>query len=247
MGASPVTRGQFAVFVKAESYMTEAETGGQGGGGYNQATRKGVDHDPKYTWNNPGFDQTDYHPVVNVTWNDAVRFCRWLSKREQKTYELPTEAEWEYACRAGTLTRFWCGNKVESLQRNFNVLDMSAKSRFDAAFAKNWHFQSWNDGYPFTSPIESIQANPLGLYDMGGNVWQWCTDKYGSYHNGLSVDPQSEDGGENRILRGGSWNNDPNGCRSACRTGFAPTCPSFTVGFRIVLRPGGDPSSRSRR
>jgi hypothetical protein len=86
MGASPVTRGQFAVFVKAESYMTEAETGGQGGGGYNQATRKGVDHDPKYTWNNPGFDQTDYHPVVNVTWNDAVRFCRWLRNRAKITY-----------------------------------------------------------------------------------------------------------------------------------------------------------------
>ena len=101
MGVSPVTRGQFAAFVDTEHYKTEAEVDGQGGFGFNAAAGK-WEVNPEYTWRHPGFDQTDEHPVVTVSWNDAVSFCTWLSKKEGKTYELPTEAEWEYSCRAGT-------------------------------------------------------------------------------------------------------------------------------------------------
>ena len=122
---------------------------GQGGFGYDAATRE-YKRNPKYDWNNTGWEQTEAHPVVNVTWNDAVKFCAWLSKKEGKTSELPTEAEWEYACRAGTTTRFWCGDDDASLKGNANVADVSLKAKYPVAgFAV-----SWDDGYAFTSPVE---------------------------------------------------------------------------------------------
>ena len=103
MGVYTVTVGQFRQFVKDAGYKTEAEKDGAGGWGYN-AARKAFDSDQKYNWQNVGWEQTDDHPVVNVTWNDAVAFCDWMSKKEDKQYRLPTEAEWEYSCRAGTTT-----------------------------------------------------------------------------------------------------------------------------------------------
>ncbi len=109
LGATEVTRGQFRRFVDDAGYQTEAEKDGKGGLGWNEETKK-FEQNPRYTWQNPGFEQTDEHPVVNVTWNDAVAFAQWLSRKEGKTYRLPTEAEWEYACRAGTTTRFSNGD-----------------------------------------------------------------------------------------------------------------------------------------
>jgi formylglycine-generating enzyme required for sulfatase activity len=239
----PVTKGQFAAFVKDTGYKTEAEADGQGGWGYDAAKKKLTGRDPKYSWRETGFEQTDDHPVVNVSWNDAREFCRWLSKKEGKAYELPTEAEWEYACRAGTKTRFWCGDKEEDLKGNANLADASLKAKLDTDVAKHFTFLSWDDGFPFTSPVGSYKANPWGLYDMHGNVWQWCADRNDKYQEGSIKDPNNEDynkdpqNDERRVLRGGSWVSSPRYCRSASRRNNDPGICHSLFGFRVVLRP----------
>ena len=124
--------------------------------------------------------------MVNVTWNDAVAFCDWLSKKEGKKYRLPTEAEWEYSCRAGTKTRFYSGDDIETLKGVANILDASFKKKYPQA---SWA-AAWDDGYPFTAPVGKFKPNAFGLYDMHGNVWQWCADWYGEYPQGKVVDPQ---------------------------------------------------------
>jgi formylglycine-generating enzyme required for sulfatase activity len=240
MGAYPVTKGQFAAFAKDTGYKTEGEMDGKGRNGYDAAKKRFVGPDPKYTWRETGWAQTDDHPVVNVTWTDAREFCRWLSKKEGKTYELPTEAEWEYACRAGTTTRFWCGDKDESLKGNANIADASLQAKLDAD-AYKVTFQSWgDDGFAFTSPVGSFKPNPWGLYDMHGNVGQWCADRNGPYQQSPIKDPNREDynkdpqKGERRVVRGGAWSSLPSYCRSACRGAPGYGCET---GFRVVLRP----------
>ena len=113
--------------------------------------------------------------MVNVSWNDAVAFCKWLSKKEGKTYRLPTEAEWEYACRAGTTTRYYSGDDPETLAKVGNVADAAFKAKFP-----DWEYTiKANDGYVFTAPVGKFKPNAFGLYDMHGNAWQWCADWYG--------------------------------------------------------------------
>ncbi len=241
MGAYPVTKGQFAAFVQDAHYQTDAETDGSGGYGYNAATRTFEGRDPRYTWRNPGWVQTDAHPVVNVSWNDAVRFCAWLSRKEGKTYELPTEAEWEYACRAGTTTRFWCGDNDSSLKGNANVGDAALTAKLSGEVARNTPFVPWDDGYPFTSPVGKYNPNKWGLYDMNGNVWEWCADRYGSYQEGLVKDPKGPDNGDSRVLRGGAFNSPPRDFRSAERGIGEPGMRSYNDGFRVVLRPAAAP------
>ena len=233
MGVYPVTRGQFAAFVKDADYKTEAETDGRGGEGYNAATGNS-EQEPEYTWRNPGFVQTDDDPVVEVTWNDAEKFCEWLSRKEKKTYGLPTEAQWEYACRAGTTTRFWCGDTDASLQGNANVADASLREKFPAS--ASWAV-AWNDGYPFTSPVGVFKANPWGLYDMHGNVWQWCADYYDPkyYQNSPNKDPQNLLETDARVLRGGSWDGYPRNCRAAFRFRIAPGVRDNHFGCRVAL------------
>jgi formylglycine-generating enzyme required for sulfatase activity len=114
LGIHPVTRGQFRRFAEATRYQTEAEKDGKGGYGWDTAAGKWV-QDPKFSWRSPGFDQTDDHPVVTVSWNDAMAFSDWLGRQEGQKYRLPTEAEWEYACRAGTTTRFSFGDDENAL------------------------------------------------------------------------------------------------------------------------------------
>ena len=129
LGVTEVTRGQFRRFVDDAGYQTEAEKDGKGGYGWNEETKK-FEQNPRYTWQNAGFEQTDEHPVVNVSWNDARAFIAWLSRKEGKTYRLPTEAEWEYACRAGTTTRYFCGDDPEGLAAVGNVADGTAKEKY---------------------------------------------------------------------------------------------------------------------
>jgi sulfatase modifying factor 1 len=231
MGVYAVTRGQFAAFAKDADYTTEAEIEGTGYG-YNPSTKSFVSG--KYSWRKSGFTQTDDHPVVDVTWNDATAFCAWLSKKEGKHYELPTEAEWEYACRAGTQTRFWCGDADASLKGNANIADASFKEKYPAG---SWAV-SWDDGYAFTSPVGSFKANPWGLYDMHGNVYQWCADYYDAtyYANSDKKDPFNSSKSERRVLRGGSWVVEPRRCRSAVRFDVVPADRNDLGGFRVVLR-----------
>jgi formylglycine-generating enzyme required for sulfatase activity/serine/threonine protein kinase len=206
LAAHPVTVGQFRQFVQdkqahgGQEFQTEAEREGK-----------------TSTWRSPGITQTAEHPVVYVSWNDADAFCKWLSKKEGKTYELPTEAEWEYACRAGPPTRE---------TKRFFFGDDEAKLRDYA-----WYFK--NSGGS-THPVGTKNPNPWGLYDMHGNVWQWCADGKREYRSHNEKDPVG--GNSTRVVRGGSWNNGAWNCRAAYRDVGDPGRRYF-VGFRVVLRP----------
>ena len=164
--------------------------------------------------------------MVNVSWNDAVAFCKWLSKKEGKTYRLPTEAEWEYACRAGTTTRYYSGDDPETLAKVGNVADATFKANFP-----DWKYTiKANDGYVFTAPVGKFKPNAFGLYDMHGNAWQWCADRYGADYYAASAldDPTGPDSGPCRVLRGGSWFNGPIYARSADRSGAPRTSGATT-------------------
>ncbi|MCI0463243.1 MAG: bifunctional serine/threonine-protein kinase/formylglycine-generating enzyme family protein [Gemmataceae bacterium] len=230
LGKFEVTKGEFAAFVQATGYKTEAEKGGKGG--YGIDTKGNWSQKPEYTWRNPGFEQTDRHPVVNVSWNDAVVFCEWLSAKEGKKYRLPTEAEWEYSCRAGTTTRYHSGDDPKTLATVGNVADASAKRKFPG-----WTTIKADDGYVFTAPAGQFKANAFGLHDMHGNVWEWCQDWYKEdyYQTSPREDPQGPGAGVYRVIRGGSWNDNPRSCRAAYRYDVTPSNRNYDLGFRVVL------------
>ena len=235
LGVYTLTVGQFRQFVKDSGYQTEAENSGNGGWGYNAET-KSFAWDKNCNWQNVGWDQRDDHPVVNVTWNDTVAFCDWLSKKEGKKYRLPTEAEWEYACRAGTATRFYSGDNEETLKGVANIADASLKQKWSDGSGS----VPWDDGYPFTAPVGKFKPNAFGLYDMHGNVWQWCGDWYDKdyYKDSPRQDPQGpQEGGASavRVFRGGSFYRGPRLCRSANRRSFAASSRTCCLGFRVVL------------
>ena len=133
-------------------------------------------------------------------------------QKEGKTYRLPTEAEWEYACRAGTTTRYYSGDDPETLAKVANIADAT----FKATFPNAKYTIKASDGYVFTSPVGSFKPNAYGLYDMHGNTWQWCADWYGAEYYAASPadDPTGPDSGNVRVLRGGSWLNRPSSTRS---------------------------------
>ncbi len=240
LGQYEVTVGQFRKFLAASGYRPESEADG-GGYGYNPLyDPKQSEHgdafdgrNPKYSWQNPGFRQDDDHPVVNVTWNDAVALSNWLSKTEGKKYRLPTEAEWEYACRAGTRTRYHSGDDPQSLLKVANT--------FDADAQKNWpQWQAYalagHDGFAFTSPVGSFAPNALGLYDMHGNVWEWVSDWHDEhyYANSPSDDPQGPATGSVRVRRGGSWHTWPFYARASYRNWNSPGTRYTLVGMRLL-------------
>jgi formylglycine-generating enzyme required for sulfatase activity len=230
LGICEVTRGQFRRFVDKAGYRTEAEKDGEGGSGWNEE-EKAFKQDPKYSWLNPGFEQTDDHPVVNVSWNDAVAFCEWLSRVEGQGYRLPSEAEWEYACRARTTTRYFSGDDQESLAAVGNVADGTAKTKYP-----DWRTIAARDGFVFTAPVGRFRPNAFGLYDMHGNVWEWCRDGYDRdyYKQSPLEDPPGPPQALWRVFRGGSWYFTPWACRSACRLGFPSDSRDYDRGFRVV-------------
>jgi formylglycine-generating enzyme required for sulfatase activity len=232
LGTYHVTRGQFRQFVATTAYKTDAEKGEKRGAWGWDPEKKEFGFNEKYSWQNAGFEQTDHHPVVNVSWNDAVAFCKWLNKKEGKTYRLPAEAEWEYACRAGTTTRYYSGDDPETLAKVGNVADAVAKAKFP-----DWKYTiKANDGYLFTAPAGNFEPNAFGLYDMHGNAWQWCADWYGAdYYAASPADnPTGPDSGNDRVLRGGSWGNWPNCARSTERNAGTPNYRTFNSGFRVA-------------
>src|SRR3954451_13698833 len=237
LGKYEVTRGQFRAFVKSTGYRTEPETDGQGGWGYDEDTRKIEGRKAKYNWKFAGFSQTDDHPVVNVTWNDVNAFTHWLAKRTKRIVRLPTEAEWEYGCRAGSVTAYYSGNDAETVIKVGNVADGTAKKKF----------QDWDstiaaeDGYAFTAPVGQFRANRFGLHDMHGNVWEWCQDWYGPYGDLSAKDPVREDYIKDqknyRVMRGGGFGKrTPRICSPPRRVGGAPTSRDIDLGFRISVR-----------
>lgn len=235
LGKYEVTCGQFRAFVKATGYRTEPQTDGEGAWGYDKDTTKIEGRKPKYSWEYTGFTQTNEHPVVNVTWNDANAFCQWLAQRTKTAVRLPTEAEWEYACRAGSTTRFYSGDDVETLAKIGNVADATAKEKFP-----DWQSTiEAKDGYVFTAPVGQFRANQFGVYDMHGNVWEWCQDWLGPYNDLSTKDPvnNSIENKGVRVMRGGSWGKRiPQISSAAHRFSGAPRSRDLDVGFRVCFR-----------
>ncbi|MEX5744707.1 bifunctional serine/threonine-protein kinase/formylglycine-generating enzyme family protein [Massilia sp. X63] len=206
LGRHPVTVGEWRVFARATGWEPMGE----------------VD------WREPGFPQTDAHPVVGVTWHDAQRYLQWLSAATGKRYRLPSEAEWEYACRAGTRTAFSCGDTISPEQANY-----------DGSFSYNGGPRGANRHG--TTPSGMFPPNPWGLYDMHGNVWEWVQDVVHDNYAGAPLDGSAwESGGDQarRILRGGSWLYNPRYLRSALRNGFSSMLSNDIVGFRVVRELG---------
>ncbi|WP_186764688.1 formylglycine-generating enzyme family protein [Comamonas flocculans] len=245
MGKTEVTVGQFRRFVQRSGYVPESVRDGTGGYGYNPAydAARSPRHDafegrdPRYSWQNPGFAQTDAHPVVNVSYNDALAMARWLSKQEGVAYRLPTEAEWEYAARAGTRTRYPAGDELDALLASANTF-----ARETAQLWPQWRDEAapGEDGFVFTAPVASLAPNAWGLYDMIGNAWEWCADWYGEDYYARSPldDPQGPGEGQVRVRRGGSWHTWPLYARVAFRNWNTPQTRYVLVGFRLV-REGG--------
>jgi formylglycine-generating enzyme len=164
------------------------------------------------------------HPVERVSWHDCVAFCRKLGSKTGQPCRLPTEAEWEYACRAGTTAPYHCGDVVSAGEANCGGMHGVAGGRQGTC----------RDG---TTPVESFLPNAWGLFDVHGNVCEWCSDRYGPCPAGDAVDPKGPNEGPGRVLRGGSWCRGPGDCRSACRCWLGPRDRRDDVGFRVVLGP----------
>ncbi|TXG00245.1 bifunctional serine/threonine-protein kinase/formylglycine-generating enzyme family protein [Massilia arenae] len=202
MGRYPVTVGEWRAFVQASGWEQHGEV----------------------NWESPGFPQTEMHPVVGVTWFDAQQYVAWLSAATRKRYRLPSEAEWEYACRAGSKTAFNVGDTISTVQANF-----------DGSFTYNGGPRGeFRHG---TTPADMFAPNAWGLHDMHGNVWEWVQDVVHDNYEGAPQDGSAwELGGDQvrRILRGGSWLYNPRYLRAALRNGFSAVLSNDIVGFRVV-------------
>ena len=220
-----ITRGQFAAFVKGSGYRVPP--------GCYTYDGKQFKLDPVRNWESPGFEQTDQHPAVCIGWDDATAYAIWLSKETGQTYRLLSEAEWEYAARAGAPTRYSFGDRPQDLCTHANVADRSAKAQF-----KDWTIAECSDGYVYTAPVRSYQANANGLFDMHGNAWEWSSD---CWHDDYKNAPQdgaswqvgcAEQGP--RVLRGGGWDSVPGDARSAVRNGDTSGYRNYIIGFRLA-------------
>ena len=197
LAAHEVTVGQFKAFVESAGYKTDAETGGKGG-----------------SWKNPVYEQTNQHPVVNVSWNDAVAFCEWLKEKEGKAYRLPSEAQWEYACRSGSTTRWFFGDNETELNEY------------------GWCGEGIR--YKERKVVGQKLPNGFGVFDMYGNVSEWCSDWLSTdyYNSSPVVEPTGPSSGLYRVTRGGSVEAQPWGVRSAFRNGDLPSICFYSIGFR---------------
>jgi formylglycine-generating enzyme required for sulfatase activity len=206
LGVHPVTVGQFAAFAQAAGHR-------------------------QTDWQAPGFSQDDRHPVVGVSWNDARAFCAWLTKSDSgHVYRLPTEAEWEYACRGGAPEAypFHVGEPLHCLS--------STPANFGGDYPYGGAAQGPDD-LQRTTPVGSYPPNGWGLYDLHGNVWEWCADWSGNgyYPQSPRQDPPGPPTGSYRVIRGGNWLSDGQHCRSAFRSGYVPTFRNNYLGFRVAL------------
>jgi len=182
---------------------------------------------PSYFKGNKVQGESSNHPVEQVSWEDAVEFCKKLSdlpeeKKAGRVYRLPTEAEWEYACRAGSKTSYSFGSNSKSLGDYAWFVDNSGEH---------------------THPVGEKKANAWGLYDMHGNAWEWCSDWHGAYPKGAVSDPSGPNGGKSRVIRGGGWDLGAAVCRSAFRLRYTPSFRNIYLGFRVALSPSGIPKS----
>ena len=222
MARSEVTIAEFQAFIDATGYRPSGVCWGLQEGEFGFRER--------INWRHPGYEQGPDHPVVCVTWWDAQAYARWLSLRTGETYRLPTEAEWEYAARAGTQTHYFWGDDADAGCAFMNGADETAQRTFP-----NWAAVNCDDGALYTSPVASYQPNAFGLSDMTGNVFEWVQDCYGAY------DPERTDSVDvvtgdctSRVVRGGSWIDRPGILRSAYRNRDHPSNRDNSSGFRLA-------------
>jgi formylglycine-generating enzyme len=232
LGKYEVTVAEFKRFVDEENYRTDAEkdVGSYIWDGKEWVQKAGIN------WRHDVAGQLRSssemsHPVIHVSWNDAQAYCQWLSRKTGKTYRLPTEAEWEYAARGGGQTVLFGNGK--------NVID-PAQVNFGSVEAGKKPYSVVGTYRQKTVPVGSLNSpNGLGLHDMSGNVWEWCSDWYGSdyYQNSSSANPKGPSSGSGRAVRGGSWGGFPQNCRVAYRDDFAPGYRGDDLGFRLARTP----------
>ncbi|WP_374582800.1 SUMF1/EgtB/PvdO family nonheme iron enzyme [Pseudoduganella sp.] len=204
LGRYPVTVGEWRTFVQATGWESKLD----------------VD------WQAPGFKQDERHPVVCVTWHDAQLYLQWLGEKTGQLYRLPSESEWEYACRAGTRSAFSFGDEITPEHANY-----------DGHFTYNNGPKGSSHGG--TTRVGSYQPNPWGLFDMHGNVWEWTQDTMHENYLGAPVDGSAwEQGGDQarRILRGGAWLYQPRYLRAALRNGYSALLANDVVGFRVARK-----------
>lgn len=161
-------------------------------------------------------------PVESVSWDDCHEFIRTLREKDKKAYRLPTEAEWEYACRAGTSSPFYFGETISTEQANYDGERVYGNGKKGISRQK-------------TMPVGSFPANAWGLHDMHGNIWQWCQDRFNNYSQEDQVDPQGPNAGMYCVLRGGCWLDSPLMARSACRIGISPDHRANYFGLRLCF------------
>jgi formylglycine-generating enzyme required for sulfatase activity len=230
MGRYEVRVDEFQQFVNATGYRTEAE---KGDGCYVDKNGKGLWTKVRNAnWRNPYFSQNNIHPVVCISWNDATAYAQWLSEQTGKEYRLPTEAEWEYAARAGTETARYWGNNPDNACYYANVADKTAKKKYS-----NWNIHNCTDGYVYTAPVGHFQPNAFGLFDMLGNVSEWTCSKYESKYSGEEkrcISSKNLAKNNSLSLRGGNWRLISARMRSANRDKWSLADSFVYVGLRLV-------------
>lgn len=233
-----ITVGQFRQFVEdtdyhqEKVYLTTAEQSGEGCNVWNSDKKK-AEQLPERSWKNPVFKQSDDHPVVCVSWDDAQAYVKWLSHRTGAAYRLPTEAEWEYVVREGiTTTRYY----QDDLQCDYaNGAGQETKS----TIGSEWELATCADSHVYTAPVASYAENQFGLFDVLGNVWEWTQDCWHENYDNAPIDGSvwlDKDGGDcsRRVVRGGSWSGRPQDLRSAERFWILTDGPNLNLGFRIA-------------
>ena len=253
LAAHETTFAQFREFVSANNYVTDGERNGGGHAHDDMAVWK---HRPGTSWKQPGFAgpfvAQDTMPVVHASHTDATAFCSWLNGHIQPSakpltgiaYGLPTEAQWEWACRAGSADQYWWGHTVDTSGKVINVGDRTLKSTHP-----NWprKFMPMADGYAFLAPVGSYRSNAFGLHDMLGNVWEFCATRFGTFPKSVVEDPGDLDPKRGFAVRGGGWSNTPTDARCATRNADPPHFCHSNLGFRVAIQLPSRVSPQSRK
>lgn len=232
-----VTVGEFRQFINETGYVTDAEKNTSciiwDGNRWIRSTSNW-----RYDARGKLIPENKFNfPVIHITYNDAIEYCKWLSNKTKKSFRLPTEAEWEFAASSrGKFTYGWGDEWPAGNKKYGNVSDVSAMEYRKKE--EDWFYlKDYNDGFPFTAPVGSFHPNELGLYDMSGNVWELCLDYYDEdyYSKSTGVNPPGPKQGEFRIKRGGSYFSLPYYVNVKARGYIKPDEPRQDVGFRLVM------------